>query len=75
MTLTQARNTIDDIQARMHLGCGNHGCCIQAPIGMGTNSVCRCTPREIARRLRWLAQELETQHTWTTPQEKDASHD
>ncbi len=32
-------------------GCGNHGCIIEEPKGMGTNSICKCD-REIARVLR-----------------------
>jgi hypothetical protein len=40
-------------------GCGNHGCLISRPTGMGTNSSCKCTPREIIRNLRRIADRLE----------------
>lgn len=34
-------------------GCGNHGCIIQKPIGMGTNGRCNC--------LRGLEKKMESQ--------------
>ena len=40
-------------------GCGNHGCLIKRPIGMGTNASCRCSKKEIARNLKRIVQLLE----------------
>lgn len=30
-------------------GCGDNGCVIQKPMGMATNSGCRCSPMKVAR--------------------------
>jgi len=46
------------------LGCGNHGCVVAKPKGMGTNGPCRCLPRELPIsdriRLRRVLQILRT---------------
>jgi len=40
-------------------GCLNHGCRINPPKGMGTNSSCACTPRAFSEHLLWLSRKLE----------------
>ena len=48
-------DSLEHIAKRLRFGCGNHTCCIRRPVGMGTNGICHCTPREIARDLLDLA--------------------
>jgi len=38
------------IISKMLRGCGNHGCVIQSPQGMGTNGACRCRPRRVPQQ-------------------------
>lgn len=53
-------------------GCTNHGCRIEPPKGMGTNSTCHCTPRAFAEHLLWLACELDKHGKYGRwPNEKD----
>lgn len=40
-------------------GCGNHGCRIYKPKGMGTNGSCQCSPYAFGERMLYLASELE----------------
>jgi len=58
-TLAETRKMIDDIQFRLANGCGNHGCQIKQPTGMGTNSSCRCNPSVFAEELFYIGLELE----------------
>ncbi len=58
--------SLADFQKEMNIlnewakhGCSNHGCMIEPPKGMGTNSSCKCTPRVFAESLLWLACELD----------------
>lgn len=54
-TLENLSESVDRLSARLKHGCGNHGCRINPPKGMGTNATCKCSPREIARLLLDLA--------------------
>ena len=48
-------------------GCGNNGCVINPPKGMGTNSSCMCGPYYHAKSLHYIARELEDsqqKHKW-----------
>ena len=47
--------SVERLARRLKYGCGNHGCRINPPKGMGTNAVCRCSPREISKLLLDLA--------------------
>lgn len=47
--------SVERLARRLKHGCGNHGCRINPPKGMGTNVVCNCSPREIAKLLLDLA--------------------
>lgn len=49
---------LGEICERLRTGCQNHGCCIKSPVGQATNGPCRCTRREIARRLTDIAERL-----------------
>jgi hypothetical protein len=58
--------TLDDLiqsVTRLHNqllnGCGNHGCVIKQPTGIGTNAICRCRPDQIARDLKKLSQAVD----------------
>jgi hypothetical protein len=50
------------IQRRMVLGCGNHGCRVKEPLGIGCNGACHCDARHFARDLRDLAERLEREY-------------
>ena len=54
-TLEDLRKSLDRLALKAKFGCGNHGCVILPPKGMGTNSSCTCSPRAFARSLRQLA--------------------
>lgn len=56
--LQQVKRDLDEIQKRLTSGCGNHGCVVKRPVGMGTNSACKCTPFAIARALQWTAEAI-----------------
>jgi hypothetical protein len=60
------RERLQAVEAELAtLGCGDHGCCVARPKGMGTNGGCRClgnphlTPdqRTKIRRVLFLRQE------------------
>lgn len=34
-------------------GCGDHGCLVVTPRGMGTNGGCQCEARELRRAVQW----------------------
>lgn len=59
MTKHDVIEVLQGIERRLEHGCGNHGCCVKQPTGMGTNGACRCSPREVAKELRWTAEALE----------------
>lgn len=59
MKLSNLIDSLEKLTARLRYGCGNHGCVIYNPKGMGTNMICKCYPREIAAKLLNLAAELE----------------
>jgi len=42
---------IRQIAEHMENGCGNHGCVIRKPGGMGTNAPCHCSPRRFVKYL------------------------
>lgn len=54
-TLEDLQERVDRLVKRLRHGCGNHGCRIHPPSGMGTNMACRCSPQRIAEDLLQLA--------------------
>ncbi len=34
-------------------GCADNSCVVAAPVGMGTNGVCRCDERKLRMAMRW----------------------
>jgi hypothetical protein len=58
-TIDDIRQAIKQLDRQLTYGCGNHGCRIKPPVGMGTNASCRCTPIEMANRLLNLSLFLE----------------
>ncbi len=64
-TLDDLRDAIRQIDRQLTHGCGNHGCRIKPPVGMGTNAICKCTPLEMANLMLRLALLLEEMgRTW-----------
>jgi hypothetical protein len=62
------RSEVQGLAHRLQYGCGNHGCRIRPVHGMGTNSICQCTPVRIARELLNLAEMAESMgHEWPDP--------
>lgn len=59
MKLSDLKHEIHQLDHWAHHGCGNHGCRIKPPVGMGTNAGCQCNPHAFAERLLWLACELD----------------
>ena len=58
-TIDDIRQAIKQLDRQLTYGCGNHGCRIKPPVGMGTNASCRCTPIDMANRLLNLSLFLE----------------
>lgn len=58
-TLEDLRKSLDRLALKAKFGCGNHGCVVFQPKGMGTNSSCTCSPRSFARNLRQLADAID----------------
>ena len=50
---------LEGIIRQLTHGCGNHGCRINPPTGMGTNAICSCTPKKMARNFRCLKERME----------------
>jgi hypothetical protein len=48
-------HSLEMLLKQMKYGCGNHGCVIRPPKGMGTNSICRCYPSYVSHDLRELS--------------------
>lgn len=59
MNQREVRERLERLTRQMTKGCGNHGCWIAQPEGLGTNGACRCAPREIARQLTDIARQLQ----------------
>lgn len=55
MEAIQLAELLNLVDKRLRHGCGNHGCSVKPPKGMGTNAVCKCDPASIARMLRSFA--------------------
>lgn len=55
----ELQEDVENLARRLKYGCGNHGCRINPPKGMGTNSICQCTPLKISRALLELAERAE----------------
>lgn len=49
--LGHLRDSVERLLNQLKWGCGNHGCRINPPKGVGTNAICRCYPRDISRTL------------------------
>lgn len=47
-----------ELVGRLTNGCGNHGCVIKQPDGVGTNGPCRCTVHTMAKTLIRLGNTL-----------------
>lgn len=54
-TLADYRKSIAHMHQQAQHGCGDGGCIIHTTGGMHTNGGCRCSPRDIARTLRQIA--------------------
>jgi hypothetical protein len=59
VTLEEMKRELALIQRRLVYGCGNNGCRIYQPKGMGTNAICHCGPQNTSRELLSLALEAE----------------
>jgi hypothetical protein len=59
--------TVQGLAIQLEHGCGNHGCKIKRPVGMGTNASCHCSPINIAKDLRRLAEAVETINSGNWP--------
>lgn len=57
--LKPIRDELQEILSRLEWGCGDHGCKIHKPKGMGTNGGCQCRPRYIAAKLLDIAEDIE----------------
>lgn len=62
-TLADYRKSIGHMHQQAQFGCGNGGRLIHPPQGQHTNAGCKCSPREIARTLRQIADAVE----WAGP--------
>lgn len=58
-TLADLINSVARLHNQLLHGCGNHGCVIKPPTGIGTNAICRCRPDQIARDLKKLSQAVD----------------
>lgn len=66
--LSTLRSAVQGLAYRLQYGCGNHGCRIRPVRGMGTNSICQCTPVKVARELLNLAEMAESMgREWPDP--------
>ena len=59
MTVDELQDVVEGLYLRLTYGCGNHGCLVRPPPGMGTNAICRCTPVKFSKELLEIAAELE----------------
>jgi hypothetical protein len=69
--LSDLLRSVNDLHDKLVYGCGNHGCVIKPPAGMGTNAICRCRPKHIAAVLGRLADAVESAGT-SWPDEKES---
>lgn len=67
MTLKDFQKSLAVLNNQVQYGCGNHGCRINPPKGMATNSSCNCCPNSLARILTNLAAELKGKYSWDQP--------
>ena len=44
LTPAELADILECVVNHLRFGCGNHGCIINPPKGMGTNSTCQCRP-------------------------------
>lgn len=59
MNLQEFQKELNKLNNWAQRGCGNHGCVIKPPQGIGTNASCQCTPYAFSEMLLWLASEIE----------------
>lgn len=65
MKLEHLRESVSALERQLRLGCGNNGCVIYPPKGLGTNSICRCRPSNIIADLLDMALWVESGgRTW-----------
>jgi hypothetical protein len=62
MTLPEFQKELNNFNNWVQNGCGNHGCVIKQPKGMGTNAGCQCSPHRFSEILLWLAAEIEPEN-------------
>lgn len=68
MTPSEIADSLDQLSRKLRVGCGNHGCRISPPEGMGTNSICQCMPIKFAKEFLELATVCEEQrYEWRKP--------
>jgi hypothetical protein len=58
MSIEELQKRINSLHHWATVGCGNHGCQIMPPKGMGTNAGCSCTPHAFSEVLLNLAADL-----------------
>jgi hypothetical protein len=58
MTLRDFQTELEHIYNWATKGCGNHGCVINPPKGMGTNASCQCSPQSFADALLDLGEQV-----------------
>ena len=46
--------SLDAVTRQLRNGCGNHGCVINPPKGVGTNAICRCRKEAIIRNVEFI---------------------
>jgi len=63
-TRQELADLLTGVSLQLSLGCGNHGCRINPPKGMGTNAGCQCTPQRIAKDLLQIAILIEETKTF-----------
>lgn len=69
MSLGDFQTELTKLQLWASHGCRDGDCQILRPVGMHTNGGCRCSPKNMADRLLWLACELEKygRRRWPKP--------
>ena len=59
ITNIELAECLESLARKLRNGCGNHGCVIFDPPGMGTNSNCTCRPSVFAMFLRQLSLQVD----------------
>jgi hypothetical protein len=64
MTLTEFQKELNSLNRWAQHGCGNHGCIIKPPTGLGTNMTCQCYPEKFSEVLLNLAAAIEPKNKY-----------